>query len=457
MTNNQLHVKPLLALLPVLLASCATFSPVGGFNNVEKTTQHYIKQKPMWATTVEQKEAATRQVNGLLAQPLSENGAVQVALLNNPQLQADFYALQIAEADLVQAGRLPNPKFSMLYAKNNGDFKIEQILTWNVLALLTMPKATAIEKQRFAATQNAVSMRVLNMAQQTRVAYFNAVAADESLRYLTQVNSSAKATAEFARRMKKAGNFNSLDLAREHGYYADAALDLARAENAKTQADEHLTQLLGLPDSTAFKLPERLPDLPKNSDSLKQVTAGEFNNRLDLQKMKQETEALAQQLGLTKVTRLINVLEIGPARVLEGRRGDPYKKGFEIGFELPIFDWGGAKVKRAEAQYMQSVNEVSAKAISAASEVRGSYNQYRTNYDVAKHYRDEIVPLRKRVLQENLLRYNGMLIGPFDLMMDARAQVLSVNSYIEALRDFWIAESDLEMSLIGQPMNAGDN
>ncbi len=457
MTNNQLHVKPLLALLPVLLASCATFSPDGGFNNVEKTTQHYIKQKPMWATTVEQKEAATRQVNGLLAQPLSENGAVQVALLNNPQLQADFYALQIAEADLVQAGRLPNPKFSMLYAKNNGDFKIEQILTWNVLALLTMPKATAIEKQRFAATQNAVSMRVLNMAQQTRVAYFNAVAADESLRYLTQVNSSAKATAEFARRMKKAGNFNNLDLAREHGYYADAALDLARAENAKTQADEHLTQLLGLPDSTAFKLPERLPDLPKNSDLLKQVTAGEFNNRLDLQKMKQETEALAQQLGLTKVTRLINVLEIGPARVLEGRRGDPYKKGFEIGFELPIFDWGGAKVKRAEAQYMQSVNEVSAKAISAASEVRGSYNQYRTNYDVAKHYRDEIVPLRKRVLQENLLRYNGMLIGPFDLMMDARAQVLSVNSYIEALRDFWIAESDLEMSLIGQPMNAGDN
>ncbi len=457
MTNNQLHVKPLLALLPVLLASCATFSPDGGFNNVEKTTQHFIKQKPMWATTIEQKEAATRQVNGLLTQPLSENDAVQVALLNNPQLQADFYALQIAEADLVQAGRLPNPKFSMLYAKNNGDFKIEQILTWNVLALLTMPKATAIEKQRFAATQNAVSMRVLNMAQQTRVAYFNAVAADESLRYLTQVNSSAKATAEFARRMKKEGNFNSLDLAREHGYYADAALDLARAENAKTQADEHLTQLLGLPDSTAFKLPERLPDLPKNSDLLKQVTAGEFNNRLDLQKMKQETEALAQQLGLTKVTRLINVLEIGPARVLEGRRGDPYKKGFEIGFELPIFDWGGAKVKRAEAQYMQSVNEVSAKAISAASEVRGSYNQYRTNYDVAKHYRDEIVPLRKRVLQENLLRYNGMLIGPFDLMMDARAQVLSVNSYIEALRDFWIAESDLEMSLIGQPMNAGDN
>lgn len=457
MLNNQLKMKPLVLLLPLVLASCATFSPDGGFNNVEKTTQNYIKQKPIWATTAEQQQAAGQQVAALLAKPLSVDDAVQIALLNNPQLQADFYALQIAEADLVQAGRLPNPSFSMLYAKNNGDFKIEQILTWNVFALFTMPKATAVEKQRFAATQNAVTLRVLNLAQETRVAYFNAVAAFESARYLAQVKSSAEATAEFAERMNKAGNFNSLELAREHGFYADAALDLSRAENAKTQENEHLTQLLGLTDNKAFQLPERLPDLPKTSESLKQVTSDDFSKRLDLQKMKQETEALAQQLGLTKITRLINVLEIGPARVLEGRRGDPYKKGFSIGFELPIFDWGSAKVKRAEGQYMQSVNEVSAKAISAASEVRGSYNQYRTNYDAAKHYRDEIVPLRKRILQENLLRYNGMLIGPFDLMADARTQVLSVNSYIEAIRDFWIAESDLEMSLIGKPMNAGAN
>lgn len=457
MVNNQFNLKPLVALLPILLANCTTFSPDGGFFNVEKTTQNYIKQKPVWTDTAEQKQAVTKQVTALLAKPLSVDDAVQVALLNNPQLQADFYTLQIAEADLVQAGRLPNPSFSMMYTKNNGNFNIEQLLTWNVFALFTMPKATAIEKQHFAAAQSTVAIQVLALAQQTKMAYFNAVTAGESVHYLTQVKRSAEATAEFAKRINKAGNFNSLELAREHGFYADAALDLARAENAKKQAIEQLTQLFGLPDSAAFQLPERLPDLPKNADALKQVTSDDFSKRLDLQKMKQENDALAQQLGLTKVTRLINVLEIGSARALEGRQGDPYKKGFSIGFELPIFDWGTAKVKRAEAQYMQSVSDVSAKAINAASEVRTSYNLYRTNFDVAKHYRDEIVPLRKRVLQQNLLRYNGMLIGPFDLMMDARAQVQSVISYIEALRDFWVAESDLSMTLIGKPMNVGGN
>ncbi len=219
------------------------------------------------------------------------------------------------------------------------------------------------------------------------------------------------------------------------------------------QAEEALTRLLGLKSRTGFKLPERLPDLPKSNDALRQVNTEDFSKRLDLQQMRTNTEALAKQLGFIKSTRFINVLELGPARILEGRRGDPAKKGVEIRFELPIFDWGTAKVKRVEAQYMQALNEVASNVIEAASEVRSSYHQYQTNFEIAKHYRDEIIPLRKRILQENQLRYNGMLVSVFDLLGDARAQVLSVNSYIGALRDFWLAESSLEMSLIGKPID----
>ncbi len=451
-----LKIKPIALLLLLLLAGCATFSPDAGFGTIEKTTQSYIKQKPVWASSETQKTANEQQVTALLENPLSMDDAVQVALLNNPQLQADFYQLQIAEADLVQAGRLPNPGFSMLYARNNGDYKIEQVITMNILALFTMPKATEIEKKSYAATQNSVILRVLDLAHQTRNAYINALAAAESVHYLEQVKQTAEATAELANRMSQAGNWSKLDQAREQSFSADAALEFARAENQCVQMDENLTQLLGLKNRTDFELPERLADLPKSSESLKQVSSEDFTKRLDLQQMKLNTQALAQQLGLTKATRFINVLELGPARVLEGRRGDPYKKGFSIGFKLPIFDWGTASVKRAEASYMQAVNEVSGKAITAASEVRGSYNQYRTSFELAKQYRDEIVPLRKRILQENQLRYNGMLISPFDLLADARAQVLSVNSYIEALRDFLLAESNLEMSLVGKPMNPGE-
>lgn len=276
---------------------------------------------------------------------------------------------------------------------------------------------------------------MIKIANHTRIAYFNAVAATEQARYSEQVKESAEASAELARRMVKAGNFNKLQQAREQSFYADAALNYANTRNKQVSAYEALSRLLGV-SVDQLNLEERLPNLPETLTDLQPIEKAAFEQRLDLQAIKLETEALAKQLGLTKTTRFINVLEIGPARVLEGRRGDPYKKGVELSFELPIFDWGTARVARAESIYMQSVNRAAQVAINAQSEIREAYNTYRTNYDVTKHIRDEIVPLRKKILQENQPRYNGMLTSPFELLGDARAQVASVQNYIESLREF---------------------
>jgi outer membrane protein TolC len=98
---------------------------------------------------------------------------------------------------------------------------------------------------------------------------------------------------------------------------------------------------------------------------------------------------------------------------------------------------------------MQSVQRIAETAINARSEVRETYSAYRTTYDTAKHYRDEIVPLRKKISEESLLRYNGMLISVFELLADAREQVTAVNGYIESLRDYWLADSDLQAALTG--------
>lgn len=291
---------------------------------------------------------------------------------------------------------------------------------------------------------------MLRLANETRKAYFTALAADQTEKYMQQVMSAAESSAELAKRMKKAGNWSALDQAREQSFYADATLGYARAKQVRVSAGEHLTRLMSL-EEKEFQLPDRLPDLPTATEAPGNIAQTAMQQRIDLQTMKLQTEALAKQLGLTRTTRFINVLELGPARVLEGRRSDPYKKGFEISFEIPLFDWGGARVARAEAIYMQAVNQMAQTAVEARSEVRESYSRYRTHYDIARHYRDEIVPIRQRILEENQLRYNGMLISVFDLLADARSQVTSVNNYIESLRDFWLSQADLEMSLIGKP------
>jgi outer membrane protein TolC len=172
-----------------------------------------------------------------------------------------------------------------------------------------------------------------------------------------------------------------------------------------------------------------------------------------VQGARSDADAVAKSLGLTKVTRFINLLEVG---LLSNSETDqPRQRGFEIEIGLPIFDFGGARVARAERLYMQAVNRTVEAAIEARSEVRETYSAYRTAFDLSKHYRDEIVPLRKRISEEVLLRYNGMLMSVFELLADSREQVAAVNGYIESLRDFWIAESDLQMALTGRSPAGG--
>ena len=441
------------------LSGCASFTSDGGMASVEQATKTRIGYDVQWIRTDADRELASTRVRELLQKPLSIDDAVQIAILNNRGLQASFDELGISEADVVSAGRIPNPHFTLRRASVGDQYTIEQTLTFNVLSILVIPIKTAMERQRFEQTQRMVTMEVLRLASETRKAYILALASEENVRYMDKVKTVAESSAELARRMASVGNFNKLSQAREQGFYADAALNHARAAQNQVGSREKLTRLLGLwGDDIKFKLPERLPDLPVTPDDLPNVEQVAMAQRLDVQAMKLGTESLAKNLGLSKATRFINVLEIGPTRVLEGAKSDPYKKGFELSLEIPIFDWGSAKVAKAESLYMQSVNRLAEAAVNARSEVRESYQGYRVTYDIAKHYRDEIVPIRKRIADENLLRYNGMLIGVFDLLADARAQITSVNGYIDALRDFWLAKADLDMAMIGKAtMNAASS
>ncbi len=438
------------ALALIALSGCATLSSDGGFGTVEQTAKERLGKDVKWARSDADRDAIDKQVAQLLEQPLSADDAVQIALLNNRGLQASFAELGISEADRVQAGRLPNPGVSFGRLTQGSGVEIDRSIQFNLARLLMLPTVNQIESRRFEQTRGAVALSMLSLASETRKAYYVAIAAEETGRYMLQVQTAAEAGAELARRQTQAGNWNKLQQAREQSFYADAALNLARSEQARGAARERLTRLMGLwGQQTQFRLPERLPDLPKAPNDLPDIEQTAMARRLDVQAAKLGTEQLAQNLGLTRATRFVNVLEVGVVR--NSYRDAPPERGYTISVELPLFDWGDARVAKAEATYMQAVNRAAETAINARSEVRGAYANYRTSYDIARHFRDEIVPLKKRISEENQLRYNGMLIGVFELLADARSQISSVNGYIEALRDFWLAQADLDMALIGTP------
>ena len=443
-------------LLPILvsltLTSCATLSPDRDLSSVQKETQTRLGKDIKLAKTENDQQAITNRVNELLKEPLTADCAVQIALLNNKGLQASLYEVGISDADLVQATRLPNPKLSLRYAKNGSDYNIEQILTFNIFSLFTIPLAKEIGERQLEQTKAAVTLDVLRLAGDTRRAYFNAIATEQAVAYMQQVTTAAEASNDLAQKMLEAGNFSKPDQAREQVFYAEVTIEASRTKQAEIAAREQLIRLMGLLDAqTQFKLPERLPELPTEMTAQPNIEATAMKQRLDIVAMQAQMAGLAKNLGLSKATRFINVLEIGPARVLDGKRNSGYKTGVEISVELPIFDFGTAKVAKAEAIYMQAMNRAAEQAVNARSEVREAYFNYRSTYDIAKQYRDEIVPLRKRISDENTLRYNGMLISVFELLTDAQTQVAAVHGYIQALRDFWVAEAELETAMAGKP------
>ena len=438
------------ALLAAFLSGCATFSADGGFAAVETAARERgVKQEIRWIRNNEDADQVRATVRKLLASPLTADGAVQVALLNNRGLQATYAELGIAESDLVQAGRMRNPGFKFERLSRGDAVEIERTFLFDILGLITMPVRTDIERRRFASTQDRVAAETLQVAADTRGAWVNAVAGHEAAKYMEQVQGAAEASAELARRMAAAGNFSKLDQAREQVFYADATAQLARTRQGALAARERLTRLMGLwGEDITFKLPERLPDLPQTAREIAGLEAQALKQRLDVQAALKEAEGVATSIGLTKVSGFVNVLEVGYRH--NSATGEERQTGYEIELRLPVFDWGGARAARAEHTYMQAVNRAAETAVRARSEVREAYSAYRTTFDLAKHYREEIVPLRKRISEETLLRYNGMLISIFELLADARQQVTSVSASIEALRDFWLAEAALELAMTGR-------
>ena len=438
-----------ISLIAASLGGCASFSPDAGFSSVEAAAKERLGKEVRWARGDADADSIDRRVTELLAKPLSVDDAVQVALLNNRGLQARFQDLGITEAEFVQAGRLPNPGFTFSKLKQGNQVERERGLHLNLARLLALPMISRLEARRFEQVKGAVAMDMLFLAADTRKAYFSALAADEIGRYMQQVMQAAEASAELARRMEQAGNFNKLARAREQSFYADAALGHARAQQLQRASRERLIRLLGAwGQQTLFTLPQRLPELPAEPADQPDIESLAMRQRLDVQGARLAVEQTARNLGLTRVTRFVNVLELGLVR--NSFNDAPRQTGWELSLEVPLFDWGDARVARAEAIYMQSVHAAAHTAVNARSEVREAYANYRSAFDIARHHRDEIVLLRKRIAEEQLLRYNGMLIGVFELLADARAQIGSVTAFIETLRDFWLAKSDLDMALVGR-------
>lgn len=445
----------LLLLLVGMVSGCARVNFDQFIAKSNQDTADFTHGQLSLAQTKEQREKSELIAAEILKKPISQSDAVRLALVNSPALQAMLAQNWSDAARAAQIGRMTNPTFTFERLVSSAELEIGRLLAFSLLDLLTLPQRYQIAQSQIEHSQLRLTSDVIDQVTQVRQSWVKAVAAQQNLVYARQVYDSAQAGAELARRLQSVGNFNKLQRARQQAFYADAAVQLATAQQAAMSAREQLIRILGLTEFQykSFVLPDRLPDLPHEARSPTDVGKTAGAERLDIKLAQAELAAASKAQGLNFLTSFTDIeLGLRYDTVFNNDNGQSYsKRGYDLSVRLPVFDWGDAQRDAMNAQTLAAANRLEAAVRAAGSNLRESYSSYRTAFDVARHYRDEVLPLRKAISEENMLRYNGMLIGVFELLADSRDQVSSVIAAIEAEHQFWLAEAALQASLIGKP------
>ena len=440
-------------IVTVLVASagCATGRRAADFSDVRRLTAEREGKDVRWDRGGPEDLAARDAVRSLLAKELGVEEAVQVALLNNPTLQATFEEIGIAQADFVQSGLLRNPLFHIGTQYGTGGatgVRLDYSAVLNFLDVLRIPmrrRVAAVDLER--ATLRAADA-VLVLARDARIAYWTVVARAEELSARRKALEAFEAAAELARRQHAAGNLSDIDRLQEEDAALLAQLEITRAETRLQGERETLTRLLGLCGGDVdWRIPDHLPVLPASEPALDDVGRAALCRRLDLAAAREEVRAIAVGLPLTRIDPWA-ASEFG----VSGERDADGKNhvGPDLTLEVPLFDTGRAAAARETAKYRQAERRYRALEVGILSEVREARSRLLAARRAAEFYRDTWLPRRRQATSLWQEQYNAMLEGTYRLLQAKREEIDAGRDAGDALRDYWIARADLERAVGGR-------
>ena len=438
--------------LVALLASGCAVPRDAGFPEVRERVGDRTGYPPVWSEGSASDRLIDDTLHELLAAPLTLDRAVEISLLANPELQSRYAALGVAQADLVQAGLVANPKVGVsvrIPTMRGLQPIVEGGLGWNFASLLTMAARKRVAADRFEAVKLEIAAMVVSHIAEVKKAFI-------SVEIATAIDSGAKAIAELAQgsfdtaaAMHKSGGLGDLELARRQAEYEGARLDWVDARAETVHARERLNRLLGLWGAAIdWRIDGTLRGLPAEDVSLDGIETVAVEGRFDLAAAKQRTLSFARALQAAGDWAWLGDLDLG-ADFKHGVNGHLYV-GPAGSIALPIFDQGQATVARLRAELRRSYFEVTRLALAIRSEARELRSELVTHRRRAQHYRDVIVPLRERIVALAQEQYNFMLIGAFELFDEKRRELEARRESTRELGAYWITRAELERAVGGK-------
>lgn len=440
----------LLAATGLIAGGCAALP--ASFERVQSKVNERIGHRVEWNRGSEDDARIEQEVKALLSRPLTAERAVQIALLNNRDLQASFEEIGIAQADLIEAGLLSNPSLGVSVRfpdRSPSGTNVEYSVAQNLIELILRPLRTRIAAGQVALAETRAADQVLKLVAEVKTAFYATQATKQLLDHLHALSQVNETASEFTKRLHDAGNVSDLDLANQESSSAQSHLEIVQTELELRRDRERVNRLLALSGTEInYEMVDHLPDIPGSEPPLGRLESRALAQRLDLQARKMQLDSLGQALALRGHTRYL------PAEIKVGvdteRDPDAVRvTGPTLDLELPIFNQGQGEIAKLAAQYRQAQRELENLALNIRSEVRSARDQLVAARDLTSYIGEQLLPSRQRALKLTLEQYNYMLKGTYDLLLAKQNEIAAERSYIESWRDYWIARSELERAVGG--------
>lgn len=428
------------SLLLLGVAGCASVPTDWGRGDLARLTAERGRAAPQ---ATDAKAFTDRALNG----PLTADTAVQLALINNPDLRRQAAQLGFAAAELYDAGRLANPVFSLtrLSGDSSAGANVPQLtmgIAVNFVNLLFLPANTRYARAQFEAAKLEVGGAALDLAAEVEAAWYGAVGADQLAQMREAAAKAQRASADLSKRYFDAGNINARELAMERAAASQAALAAISARANAVEARSALNRLMGLSaEQTHWMLDARLAEPLPHEDEVSALQRQALDSRLDLASLRRKAQAIADRYGITRRTRLINSLEIGVER--ERDFDGALDVGPTLSLELPLFNWGGGRVTAIQAALDQAEADLDGRVLDVSNDVARFAARVQAMRQLAVEYREALIPERETVVARMQEEHNYMLIGVFEVLAAKQQEYEAYSGYIEAVRDYWMARSEL--------------
>lgn len=436
----------------LLLAGCASVNPQQAFAPVQSEVDGLSGQRVVWNQGTDDDKLVSDDVWQRLKSPLDASAAAQIALLNNPGLQATFEDIGISQAALVQAGLLKNPAFALSLRfpdQPPGLTDAEYSVAEDFLDIALLPLKKKIARQNLAATQARVAHEVIALIGQVKSAFYTYQADLQLAGRLKLILQADQAGADLAQKQQQSGNLGKLGLLNQQAQAISAQTALAEAQKDTIVAREKLNRLMGLWGSAiTWSARPALPPLPAGDPGTASLEDLALRQRSDLRALKQETDAVGQALALKTNTRFLPVsIDIGvdTEQTPDGQR----VTGPTLGINVPVFDQGQGEVARLAAQHRQLQRRLRALVVQICSEVREAARTLVIDRGQADLFRKTAVPLNIESVNQSLKQFNAMQINTYDLFMAKQREIEAERGYIDAWRDYWITRTELEEAVGG--------